>query len=199
MKNYPSDKEQKAFYDVDTHLRVRNDRLIGIENYIINLLKQYSNIKTVLEVGCGVGITSRFMHTSGLKVVGIDISEKHIEMCKKLAPGAAFICDNFIRVDLKEQVFDLITFFDILEHIPKPHHAKVFEHVKKASHPETKIAIIIPEPEQQTICWRATPELLQPVDESIYPEDINPLFEQYNLKVIEYEESGKYVKYLLEY
>ena len=39
---------------------------------------------TVLDVGCGIGLLSDYMHSLGAKVTGIDIAPKLIEKAKEL-------------------------------------------------------------------------------------------------------------------
>lgn len=197
---YPSEEEQKLFYDNDTSKRRINNRLKVIEQYLIILFKQYPNIKTVLEVGCGVGITSKFMAGKGKEVVGVDFSEKHIEQCNQDVHGITFICDNFNRVEL-EGTFDLILLFDVLEHIPKPQHLQTFTQIKKYSHPQTIVAIIIPDPKALDKMRDSHLELLQPVDESIYPEYINQIFDSVGLEILEEDVrfQGDYKRYLLQF
>lgn len=43
--------------------------------------------KTILDYGCGTGVYSRFLHESGAKVTGVDVSENMIGVAKKSRPG----------------------------------------------------------------------------------------------------------------
>ena len=43
--------------------------------------------KNVLDVGCGTGRTSRYLASRGARVVGIDFSEKAIEIARKQSSG----------------------------------------------------------------------------------------------------------------
>lgn len=204
MVDYPSEEVQKEFYDADTYKRHLNRRLRVIHLYLTAyLVAKAGCIKDVLDVGCGVGLTSQFLiQSEGLKfnVVGIDLSKKHIERCNEFGPGGTFIVANFVNVDLPgNPVFDFIMLFDVLEHIPKPQHLKVFEQIKKYSHSKTSVGIIIPDPIYQDEIKRLNPEMLQPVDESIYPEDIDPLITKFGMKKVEEFKYDNYVRYLLEY
>lgn len=73
----------------------------------------------VLDVGCGAGVKSRYLLDKGLKVIGVDFSEKMIEIARREVPGAAFrIADIKDLSGLKED-FDGILAQAVLLHIPK--------------------------------------------------------------------------------
>lgn len=201
MIDYPSEDAQKKYYNNSAHERHLNDRLMNIRKYLSTVFRSYIDIKTVLEVGCGVGVTSEFMLAMNKEVTGVDLSEKHIELSKVNAKGGKFVCSNFVSWTGPSVVthYDLIALFDVLEHIPKHEHKQVFAQIKKYSHPYTKIAIIIPLPEYLDKVRETRPEILQPIDESIYPDHIDPLFKEFNLKVISMTDENEYRRYLLEY
>ncbi|MSU56298.1 MAG: class I SAM-dependent methyltransferase [Candidatus Taylorbacteria bacterium] len=57
---------------------------------------------TVLDVGCGPGITSKYLQSKGLHVLGIDFSEEFILIAKKETPSADFrVVDLHSHDDLK--------------------------------------------------------------------------------------------------
>jgi SAM-dependent methyltransferase len=197
--NYPSEEEQKKYYDENVSKRVCNRRLVSIRRYIKYRMCD-KKIKNVLEIGCGIGITSKIFSDLGMSVLGIDISEKSIEKCKSnKIDNAEFICDNFVDIDLGDRTFDLIVLFDVLEHIPKPQHITVFEQIKKYSHAKTKIAITIPEPVFLDKVRETNPDVLQPIDESIYSSHIDPIFKLFGLQLIHKIYFRNYVRYFLQY
>lgn len=55
---------------------------------------------TVVDLGCGSGITSRLLCDAGYEVVGIDLSEPLIEMACKRVPDAAFRRGSFTTADI---------------------------------------------------------------------------------------------------
>lgn len=87
----------------------------GVEQFI-SLLNPGS---LVLDVGCGPGIASQKMTGAGMNVMGIDISEKMIELAKQEAPrGKFFVLD--LKDDEKiEEKFDGVFAKAVLLHIPK--------------------------------------------------------------------------------
>jgi SAM-dependent methyltransferase len=55
---------------------------------------------TVVELGCGSGITSRLLRNAGYEIVGIDLSEPLIEMARKRVPDAVFRIGSFVTADI---------------------------------------------------------------------------------------------------
>lgn len=65
--------------------------------------------KTVLCLGCGSGEEVEFINSQGVKrVVGIDISEKLIEIAKKSYPGLEFYVMDAEHLDFPANSFDLV-------------------------------------------------------------------------------------------
>jgi len=55
---------------------------------------------TILDLGCGSGITARDLTDRGYSVAGIDLSESLIEMARKRAPEATFRVGSFVETDV---------------------------------------------------------------------------------------------------
>lgn len=77
------------------------------------------NGSTVLDVGCGGGTKSRYLLDKGLKVVGIDFSEKLIDIAKKEVPEAQFMVMDIHDIDKLKGKFDGIFMQAVLLHFPK--------------------------------------------------------------------------------
>ena len=73
----------------------------------------------VLDVGCGAGIKSKYLLNKGLKVVGIDFSEKMIEIAEREVPEATFHVANIKDLSGLKGSFDGIVAHAALLHIPK--------------------------------------------------------------------------------
>lgn len=75
----------------------------------------------VLDAGCGNGAYSRYL-SDKFKVVGIDISEKQIELARQNAPNAEFICEDMTKVKFPDEYFDGILSYYSIIHIPRDEH-----------------------------------------------------------------------------
>lgn len=160
-------------------------------------------MNNVLEIGCGIGITSEFIQKHIPNVYSIDISEENINFAKATVKNVHFRCVDFLEFKEKNK-FDLITLFDVIEHFSKNTHPEVFEKIKEVSSESTLIAITIPDPDYLEYIRNHHPEKLQVVDESIHFDELISLFEKINLEILKYERYGidfrnQYRFYLLNY
>jgi 2-polyprenyl-3-methyl-5-hydroxy-6-metoxy-1,4-benzoquinol methylase len=77
---------------------------------------------SVLDLGCGPGWTSLFLARAGFEVVGLDISERMIEIARARAADentpAAFVVGDMEEFDLDRHDFDAVLLFDALHHCP---------------------------------------------------------------------------------
>jgi ubiquinone/menaquinone biosynthesis C-methylase UbiE len=80
----------------------------------------------VLDAGCGNGAYSRYL-SEKLNVIGVDISEKQIELARQNAPRAKFICGDISIVKFPDEYFDGILSFYTIIHIPRDEHYGLLE------------------------------------------------------------------------
>jgi SAM-dependent methyltransferase len=73
----------------------------------------------VLDVGCGGGVKSRYFIDRGFSVVGIDISEKLLEIAKREVPEAEFKMLSMADLGSMPETFDGVFAQASLLHIPK--------------------------------------------------------------------------------
>ncbi|MEK7515874.1 MAG: class I SAM-dependent methyltransferase [Patescibacteria group bacterium] len=73
----------------------------------------------VLDVGCGAGVKSRYLLDKGLKVVGVDFSEKMVEIARREVPDATFRVADIKNLSVLAESFDGILAQAVLLHIPK--------------------------------------------------------------------------------
>jgi 2-polyprenyl-3-methyl-5-hydroxy-6-metoxy-1,4-benzoquinol methylase len=79
--------------------------------------------KRALDVGCAYGYTSKILTELGYETFGVDISKWGINQAKNLSRGQFLVCDAQTKMPFKNATFDLITCFDVLEHLPYPEKA----------------------------------------------------------------------------
>src|SRR3989344_1477536 len=90
-------------------------------NKFVSLLKPND---LVLDADCGAGTESKYLMSKGLKIIGIDFSDKLIEIAKKEAPSGNFFVMNISEADKLKEKFDGIFMQAVLLHIPKKDVAK---------------------------------------------------------------------------
>lgn len=111
--DYPGDVSKMLFDLEPEHFwfQGRNKIIYSLIEKVMNNPKGMS----FLEVGCGTGYVLSFLEKKGLKVEGIDIFYKSL----KLARGrtrAKLMRGDFRKINFSKK-YDIIGFFDILEHI----------------------------------------------------------------------------------
>ncbi len=73
----------------------------------------------VLDVGCAGGLKSKYLADNGLRTIGIDLSDKMIEIAKRQMPAGIFMTLGLEGVDKLEYLFDGIFMQAVLLHIAK--------------------------------------------------------------------------------
>lgn len=94
---------------LDIHGRVR----VGYE--LLNL----SQNDVFLDVGCAWGYIEKKLVDAGMKnIYGIDVREGAIKKANKEVNDAHFTLGSATKLPFKDEVFDKVSLFDVIEHIP---------------------------------------------------------------------------------
>lgn len=82
----------------------------------------------VLDVGCGAGIpTAKFLINRGIKVTGIDLSDKMLSLARLNVPSAEFIKMDMNELKFEENTYDGIISVYTLFHVPRNNHIQIFK------------------------------------------------------------------------
>lgn len=87
--------------------------------YLDEFLELLPTNGKVLDVGCGVGVDSDYMQAKGFKVVGVDISEKMLEIARSNNSNVDFRLEDVRSVEFGKNEFDGIVASCSLIHISK--------------------------------------------------------------------------------
>jgi len=74
----------------------------------------------LLDAGCSTGIFVQAACEAGWQATGLDPSGWAIELARRQAPGAAFVTASILEASFAEHCFDVITLWDVLEHVSSP-------------------------------------------------------------------------------
>jgi len=101
-----------------------------IKRYVLEVLKWGSEVsesnllsgkgKTALDVGCAYGYAVDVLESYGYDAIGVDISKYSVKQAKKTCPTNFVVCDVQKTFPFKNKVFDLVTCFEVLEHLTHP-------------------------------------------------------------------------------
>jgi len=92
---------------------------VGRRYIIKRILEKYLNNvhdNEILDIGCGTGENIRLLKDYG-HVVGMDSSREAIEICRENGLNDVFHSSNINEIGLHNKCFDIITAFDVLEHL----------------------------------------------------------------------------------
>lgn len=113
----------------------------------INTIKEVlpkNSVDNILDVGCHGGrltieLKKKFPKA---KIYGIDISNNAILFAKKKYKNISFVIDRAEKLSFQSSTFDLVTCFEVLEHVPQPN--KVLEEIKRVLKKNGHVLILVP-------------------------------------------------------
>jgi len=106
----------------------------GTEKFLSFLPKGAS----ILDVGCGAGVKSRYLADKGFKVTGIDFAEKLIAIARRESPsekGISFEVMDIYDLSKYRKTFDAVFVQAVLLHIPRSCMTEVFSTLKSKIKP----------------------------------------------------------------
>jgi 2-polyprenyl-3-methyl-5-hydroxy-6-metoxy-1,4-benzoquinol methylase len=119
-KNYFSSRDYK-----------RKEKLV--KRNVSEVIKWASNVsgvdfsvgkgKTALDVGCAYGFVSEVLANFGYETCSVDVSRWGIRQAKTRIDGCVLVCDAQTMLPFRTDWFDLVTCFDVLEHLRSPEKA----------------------------------------------------------------------------
>lgn len=82
-------------------------------------LTQYKQSGTLLDLGCSSGSWLEFIKADGWKLYGVEMSPQEAQTAE-VRTGATIFNGTVIEADFTSETFDVITCFDVLEHLYQP-------------------------------------------------------------------------------
>ena len=133
----------------------------------------------VLDIGCGTGISSKFMGELGAEVIGVDISDELIKFAKNKSAqqNVNYIVEDATQLNL-QMSFDAITIIDSMEHIPRERVEAFGQSVYRHASKGTIIYLNIPDGRYQRYIKMNHPEKHQIVDEDYDPNIVISMFQK---------------------
>jgi SAM-dependent methyltransferase len=90
---------------------------------VLSDLRAPLELKTAVDVGCGLGHFSNFLHSLGFQVLGVDARRENVEEAQKRYPELRFQVANAEDLAVnKLGTFDLVLCLGLLYHLENPFH-----------------------------------------------------------------------------
>lgn len=110
-------------------------KLIGRLKYTTEKFVQKEDIKgkDILNIGCGYGWFELWsIKQRAKKITGIEIDEESLSTAKSISDSRAnFKIGSAINLPFKDNTFDTVVSWEVLEHIPKKTEIKMFSEVNR--------------------------------------------------------------------
>ncbi len=119
-KRIPTQKELEEFYRVYSYSQLKPipKQTIISYNYLLDKFEDYRKIGNILDIGCGQGDFLVEAKKRGWNVYGTEYSDAAIELCQ--TRGINMHKGELLENDLESTTFDVITSFEVIEHINNP-------------------------------------------------------------------------------
>lgn len=76
--------------------------------------------RTALDMGCAYGYGIDVLESLGYNALGVDVSRHGIKQAKATRAEDFIVCDVQTGLPLRNDVFDLLTCFGVIEHLSRP-------------------------------------------------------------------------------
>lgn len=185
--NYSNNEKRqivKNDYDAIAESFSKNyDNIEYCKEYVQEFVKNL-NGKSVLDVGCGAGDFTNYLHKLGIQAKGIDFSNKMLSIARKKYPDIEF--ENADICEYKTtNLYDGIFTKDMLFHLADEDIVKTLRKFKKMLKPDGRICIILEMPQKA-----GEQILVEELDQNykIYynyltPQKLKNLLEQENITI----------------
>ena len=101
-------------------------RGFAARRYVELILEGLAPGARVLDLGCGTGEpVARYLLEKGFRVVGVDESEKMLEIARRVVPGAVFVRADMGALSL-EGAFAAAVAWDSVFHVERARHREIF-------------------------------------------------------------------------
>jgi trans-aconitate 2-methyltransferase len=189
----PAEREAiEGFYDefsVRVGLRdwrVANSRHEQLKLFAGDALRARRSGARILDIGCGTGVMSAYMTRFGT-VTGIDYSEPAVRLAASMVPDASFHVGSVVDAGFPSGGFDVISLFDVLEHVPKPDRTEFAEELGRLLASDGTLIASTPHPKLTEWMRQQRPDLMQVIDEAVELRDVIDLFSALDLTLTRYD------------
>jgi len=128
LKEFPGDAEREASYQDDYYEKETGGRFVAIfegaialllQLRVLGILRREKGPASLLDVGCGRGNLLGAFRNRGWRTLGLQLSGTAAEAARRRW-GVEVRCEELTDTDLPPGSFRVVTFYHVLEHLPRP-------------------------------------------------------------------------------
>lgn len=98
----------------------------------------------ICDAGCGPsGHIGKYLADKGMKIIGVDISDRCIKLAKDLYPDMQFRREDIMNLNLNPEVFDGVVSYYSIIHTPKKHVSKIFQEFHRILKPDGYLLVAV--------------------------------------------------------
>jgi 2-polyprenyl-3-methyl-5-hydroxy-6-metoxy-1,4-benzoquinol methylase len=113
----------------------KHQRVEERERYTNLILHALPEGAAVLDLGCATGVPTTQILAQRFSVIGVDISERNIQLARQNVPNATFQHADMTMLDLGRERFDGVVAFYSLIHVPRTEHAGMLKRIAASLRP----------------------------------------------------------------
>lgn len=104
----------------DYETRINTSKKLQNFQHVLKKIKETKSSGKFMDIGCATGVFLDMAQKEGYDVTGVDVSEF---ACKYATEnfGIKTLNGKLEDLQLEEKSFDIITMWDVIEHVPNPH------------------------------------------------------------------------------
>lgn len=107
-------------FDEDHYQNLNSSRAVLLTQ-LLSKFREQIDLRTALDVGCGLGYFSEYLHSLGFQVTSVDGREENIVEARRRHPGVVFVTQNAEDLPVERMgTFDLVLCFGLFYHLENP-------------------------------------------------------------------------------
>jgi len=144
--------------------------------------RHWASGSRVLDLGCGCGYGVQLLAEVASTVLGVDRSAEAVDWARRTchAPNASFEIRGDLGRGLDAGAFDLVTCFELIEHLDRDDQAKLLRSISRLLSPGGVALVSTPNP-AFTATYGSNPYHLRELDEAVFQAILREVFPQVSL------------------
>jgi SAM-dependent methyltransferase len=107
----------------------------------------------ILDAGCGIGLTDRYLKGTYPRITGFDVSPKSVELAAQANPGLSYYSEPSGHLPFEDSRFDVVFAICVVHHVPPAEWTGFFRQLHRVLKPGGLLAIYEHNPWNPATQW----------------------------------------------